>query len=127
MMMGVWQRWRAGSLALLLALAAGTAGAADGAGFVKGIDDLPLMAGLVEEPGSALVFDSPSGRIVETEAAGAVSRAEVLAFYAATLPELGWRRQGETAFARERETLRLEIAETAGGVVVRFVLAPAAP
>lgn len=127
MMMGIWQRWRAGGLALLFALAATTACAADGIGFVSGIDDLPLMEGLAEEPGSAMIFDSPSGRIVQTEASGAVSGAEVLAFYAATLPELGWRRLGETAFVRQHETLDLEIAEKAGGVVVRFVLSPGTP
>jgi hypothetical protein len=124
MMTGIRQRWTAGGLALLLILATAAAGAVDGTAFVGGIDDLPLMAGLVEEPGSALVFDSPAGRIVETEASGALSRAEVLAFYAATLPELGWRRQGETVFSRQRESLKLEIAERSGGVVVRFVLAP---
>jgi len=126
MMMGFRQRWKTGALAFLLTVATAAAGGADTA-FVSGIDDLPLMAGLVEQPGSALVFDSPSGRIVESEASGALSRAEVMAFYVATLPELGWRRQGETAFARQGETLTLEIAERTGGVVVRFVLSPAGP
>ncbi len=121
-MMGIRQRWQAGALALLLT-AAVAAGAADTA-FVSGIDDLPLMAGLVEEPGNAMVFDSPAGRIVETEASGSLTRAEVMAFYWATLPELGWRRQGEAVFVRERETLTLELADRPGGVVVRFILSP---
>ena len=115
--------WKAGALAFLLTAAMAAAGAADTA-FVSGIDDLPLMAGLVEEQGAALVFDSPSGRVVETEASGPLSRAEVMAFYATTLPELGWRRQGEAVFTRERETLTLELVEKPDGVVVRFVLSP---
>lgn len=125
-MTGIRQRWTAGALAVLVALATAAGGAADTA-FVSGIDDLPLMAGLVERSGSAMVFDSPAGRVVEAEASGATSRAEVLAFYAATLPELGWRRQGETTFVRERETLTLEIDEGPGQVVVRFVVSPAGP
>ncbi len=123
MMMGIGQRWKAGALVFLLTVATAVAGAADTA-FVSGIDDLPLMAGLVEEPGNAMVFDSPAGRIVETEASGPLTRAEVMAFYTATLPELGWRRQGEAVFARQRETLTLELAERPGVVVVRFVLSP---
>jgi hypothetical protein len=123
MMTSVRRRWKAGALAFLLTVAMAATGAADTA-FVSGIDDLPLMAGLVEEQGAALVFDSPSGRVVETEASGPLSRAEVMAFYATTLPELGWRRQGEAVFTRDRETLTLELAERPGGVVVRFVLSP---
>ena len=122
----VRQRWKAGALALLLAAAAATADAAEGTVFVSGIDDLPLMAGLAETAGSALVFDSPAGRIVEAEATGAVSRAAVVRFYGATLPGLGWHPEGETAFSRQRETLRLEIAGGPGAVVVRFILGPRA-
>jgi hypothetical protein len=127
-MNGVWQRWKIGALALLMtAMAATTAGAAEGTVFVTGIDDLPLMDGLSETAGSALVFDSPAGRIVEAEASGAVSRDAVLQFYGATLPELGWTRDGETTFSRQDETLRLEIG--GGGKVpipVKFTLAPRA-
>lgn len=120
----VAQQWKAGALALLLAMAAAAAGAAEGTVFVSGIDDLPLMAGLRETEGSALVFDSPAGRIVEAEAAGAVSRDEVVRFYRATLPELGWKPEGDTAFSRQRESLRLEITGGAGALAVKFILAP---
>ncbi|MDX9859317.1 MAG: hypothetical protein RBS99_00230 [Rhodospirillales bacterium] len=124
-MTGIRHRWVAGTLAVLLALAT-AADAADNA-FFSGIDDLPLMAGLVERAGGAMVFDSPAGRVVEAEASGTISRAEVLAFYTATLPELGWRRQGETTFVRQRESLTLEIDEGPDHVVVRFVVSPAGP
>lgn len=125
-MNAVWQRWKMGGLALLLAAAAATAGAAEGTVFVSGIDDLPLMSGLSETAGSALVFDSPAGRIVEAEAVGAVSRGDVLRFYGATLPELGWSRDGETTFSRQREALRLEITGGSGALAVKFILAPRA-
>ena len=49
------------------------------------------MPGLIPIAGSDLVFDKPEGRIVEAQAQGASSRAKVQAFYAASLPQLGWR------------------------------------
>ena len=48
--------------------------------FAEAIPDLPLMDGLVEQPG-AVVFDKPSGRIVEMEASGPLSQPEVEDFY----------------------------------------------
>jgi hypothetical protein len=114
--------------AVLGGLAACAAVAADG--FVSGIADLPLMPGLTEEREGSLAFDTPAGRIVEATAAGDLGREAVVAFYAATLPQLGWRRLDETTYRREDEALRLEISEgPAGGLApaltVRFSLAPA--
>lgn len=91
--------------------------------FVTGIDDLPLMAGLTEHADAGVVFDKPSGRIVEAYATGTLAAAEVAAFYAATLPELGWRPIGEMAFAREGEVLRIAITGD-GAAAVRFSLSP---
>lgn len=112
----------------LFLLAAGTARAA---GFVEGVEDLPLMDGLEAEPGSAIVFDKPDGRIVEAFATGRVPRAEAVSFYEATLPQLGWAEagagaapKGGLAFARDGETLRLEFRETKGVLRVRFAIAP---
>ncbi len=121
-------------LAALFVLAPARAGehAATPATFVSGIEDLPLMEGLTEAPGGALIFDTPGGRIVETYASGALSRRDVLDFYAATLPQLGWKRIGDTAFSRENEILRLEFTALDAmslkgtGVTVRFALSPGA-
>ena len=108
--------------------------AADAAGqgtvaFVGGIEDLPLMPGLEEDAAGRMVFDTAAGRIVEAYASGAVSRAQVLDFYAATLPQLGWRREGEAAFLREDEILVLEFSAGKAGpapaLTVRFALSPA--
>ncbi len=97
--------------------------------FVGGIEDLPLMPGLEEDAAGRMVFDTAAGRIVEAYASGAVSRAQVLDFYAATLPQLGWRREGETAFLREDEMLVLEFSAGKAGpapaLTVRFALSPA--
>jgi len=122
---------RAGRLLPLLALALALmllpqarapAYAADA--FVAGTEDLPLMPGLVLVEGAGMQFDTPQGRIVEAYAKGAARREGVLDFYAATLPQLGWKAESRTSYRREGETLRLEIYEEAPGVTVRFYLSP---
>jgi len=96
-----------------------------GASFLSVIDDVPLMPGLTERPDAAVVFDKPEGRIVETEATGRLVRAEVLKFYAASLPQLGWRARAEGRFLRDKEELALSFASGAGGALtVRFTLSP---
>ncbi|MFN4281800.1 MAG: hypothetical protein ACK4NA_04075 [Alphaproteobacteria bacterium] len=97
--------------------------------FLSVIDDVPLMPGLTERPDAAVTFDKPEGRILEAEAAGRVSRAEVLKFYAASLPQLGWRARGEGRFLRDREELAISFPPNppgapAGSLTVRFALSP---
>lgn len=100
-----------------------SAGAA--AAFLSVIDDVPLMAGLAERRERALVFDKPEGRIVETVAEGRLTRAQVLNFYAATLPQLGWAVRGDGRFLREGEELALSFAAGPSGTLsVRFALSP---
>jgi hypothetical protein len=94
--------------------------------FVTGIEDMPLMPGLTQLAERNVVFDAPSGRIVEAYAEGPVAREAVLGFYARTLPQLGWRGQGDR-YVREGETLRLEFPDArpgSGRVLVRFFLSP---
>ncbi len=119
------------SLILLLAASAlgaqGPAPAAlaeEGAAFMAGVADLPLMPGLAEVPDAGVVFDKPAGRIVEAYAEGAVSRAAVTAFYLGTLPNLGWRAKADALFQREGELLRLGFMGDDGALVVRFTLQP---
>lgn len=120
-------------LAFCLMLAAAAAPAAwaqgravpGGAGFLSVIDDVPLMPGLSERADAAVVFDKPEGRIVEAEATGRLARADVLKFYAASLPQLGWRARGEGKFLRDREELALSFTSGQGGsLTVRFTLSP---
>ncbi|MBI3507518.1 MAG: hypothetical protein HY059_21995 [Proteobacteria bacterium] len=93
-------------------------------GFVDGIDDLPLMAGLAVA-GEPTIFDVAQGRVVETLAAGTPTRASVLEFYTGTLPQLGWRVDGVGRFSREGERLLIEFPPVAsGGTQVRFFLSP---
>lgn len=119
----------AGSL-LLAALAAALPPAAMAParaeeGFSTAIRDLPLMPGLAEVPGAGVVFDKPTGRIVETYAEGRATPAEISAFYARTLPQLGWAPAGTNLYRREGEQLALQVApRRGGGATVRFTLSP---
>ncbi|MCE2509434.1 MAG: hypothetical protein J4G10_00390 [Alphaproteobacteria bacterium] len=127
------RRWKGGGLALALLLAtalpmASTAALAEMAEpsytYLHGIEDLPLMPGLAEVEEAGVVFDKPAGRIVVAFAEGDVSRTEVLGFYANTLPQLGWTADGEAAFHREGEALRIEFEADGKPLLVRFSLSP---
>ena len=111
--------------AALILLLAGPAAAQSA--FVPGFEDLPLMPGLVASAEGPVVFDAPSGRIVEAQVAGPASAARVLDFYRETLPQLGWHAAGpDGTFEREGELLKLAITEPERGqITVRFSLAPA--
>jgi hypothetical protein len=100
------------------------AGAAGGDGYVADVADLPLMAGLSEVEGAGVAFDKPGGRIVEAFAHGAVAKTAVRRFYRETLPQLGWRRVGPDAYAREGEMLKLHYLGTDGDLTVRYTLQP---
>ncbi len=92
--------------------------------FVTGIADLPLMPGLEEIDGSAMVFSKPQGRIIEVMARGAVTRDAVRAFYDRTLPQLGWRRQEAGGWQRENELLRFNMRDNKLGLIIQFSLTP---
>jgi hypothetical protein len=92
--------------------------------FVAGFEALPLMPGLQNVAGSSVVFDTPTGRIVESAVAGITTPEEIEIFYAQSLPQLGWERFSETEYRRENEILNLEIVRDADHVVVHFFLSP---
>lgn len=97
-----------------------------GQAFLSAIEDVPLPPGLTETASGGVVFDSPSGRIVEAAATGSVGADQVAKFYAETLPQLGWQEAGRLTFKRDAETLRitLEPGRGAAPLTVRFNLAP---
>lgn len=105
-------------LAAAIGLAAIAAAPAYAADFLKAIDDVPLVAGLTERA-DPVVFESEQGRVVRTNASGNADYSAVRDFYLATLPSLGWKREGEgqggkLAFTREHERLTLSIEPAAG-------------
>jgi hypothetical protein len=113
----------------LILLSPAFAGAADV--FLTAIEDVPLAPNLVEQATGGMVFDSPTGRIVEAVASGTGTADQVTAFYAQTLPQLGWSTAGKMIFKRETETLRITVdpapqkgAASKDAIIVRFNLAP---
>ena len=111
-------------LAILFSLLAVLSAPANAQDFVPGFEDLPLMRGLSPIAGSGHVFDSPAGRLVESHARGAVTRADVITFYRESLAALGWSETGPGQFRRENEILRIEAAGRDGNLQVLFRLAP---
>jgi hypothetical protein len=97
-----------------------------GEAFLTSIEDVPLPPGLTESANGGVVFDSPSGRIVEAAATGALAADQVAKFYAETLPQLGWQDSGKLTFKRDNETLRITVepGRHSAPLTVRFNLAP---
>ncbi|MFY8095480.1 MAG: hypothetical protein ACOVN0_18535 [Niveispirillum sp.] len=98
------------------------------AAFVPGTEDVPLAPGLTAMAEDTLVFDNPTGRIVQAKASGGVDADAVTRFYAETLPQLGWARGKDGRWARADEVLDITIAMDAPSrrLTVRFQLSPRA-
>ena len=102
-------------------------GAEQVARFLSVIPEMPLMPSLAENLDAAVVFDGPSGRIVEAFANGAVSPDAVNAFYAASLPQLGWLLSPEGIYRRDAEILKIEVFQSGTDYArtsVEFILRP---
>ena len=78
--------------------------------FISILNDVPLMSGLKIQKQTALIFDTPSGRIVEVAAVGKIPLLKVREFYADTLPQLGWRDVGKNIFSRDKEILSINLS-----------------
>ena len=109
--------------AAFAALLCAAASAAAAPTFLMEFEDLPLAPGLAEVPGGVL-FDSPSGRIMDATAEGQVSRQDVVLFYAETLPQLGWKKVSDRVFQRDNEVLQIEIDSRHRPLSVRFSVVP---
>lgn len=114
-------------LVLWLVLSVSAVAAAAETRFLSGLSDVPLMDGLVELPDRQTVFDAPDGRIVEMFAEGRLAPDRILAFYADSLPQLGWASlpsaAGELSMVRDSENLTIT-ARAGTPTLVRFSLHP---
>lgn len=102
-----------------------TAGSA-AADFIDGLEDLPVMPGMSQQPNDNISFGNSESRFVETYLSGNnVSFAAVAAFYAETLPQLGWHLTGRENsglhFERDGEKLDI-IREKLKPLLVRITL-----
>lgn len=101
-------------------------------GYLDAVEDMPLMEGLAETGDGGIVFDKPAGRIVRSVAEGDVAPGAVRAFYAETLPQLGWTRASEyelidglLIFRREGEQLEIQIVSVSPThTEIRFSITP---
>lgn len=108
----------ASAIVIVVAAACASAPAAHATQFLSAIEDLPLAPGLAEKP-DPLIFESDQGRVVRVAAEGNVGATEISAFYARTLPALGWKLQNDGAYERESERLTLRVREPANMAPVR--------
>jgi hypothetical protein len=110
------------SLAVIATSMAGSS-AARAQGFFATVSDLPLMASMTERTDEALFYDKPGGRIVEVVAEGTASASATKAFYADTLPQLGWAVAG-TGFERDGERLKILYEQSGETLIVRISINP---
>ncbi len=93
--------------------------------FLHALNDIPVMPGLRELVDESINFDKPEGRIISATAVSDHLKPEMIrAFYAQTLPQLGWQAEKSGAFIRERERLRLNIEVKEGVSIARFQVEP---
>jgi hypothetical protein len=92
--------------------------------FLAGIEDVPVPPGFTENQAASMVFDSPTGRIIEAEAAGSLTREKVIAFYSETLPQLGWTRISDAEYRSDTETLKITFNERKKPLAVHYTLTP---
>ncbi len=93
--------------------------------FSQLIEDLPLAPGLVERTDQSIVFDKPSGRLIELMAVSdQADPAMIYRFYERSLPPLGWQRKSDNIFSRQGERLKISAEQADKQTVVIFALSP---
>lgn len=96
--------------------------------YFEALYDVPVMKGLEEVKGEAVLFDKPDGRIASVMAVSKdIAPAAVNAFYAGSLPQLGWQKTAENQYVRGKEQLTLEVSSKPPLTVVHFTLSPLKP
>lgn len=94
--------------------------------FFSSLQDIPLMPGLLEITEETLVFDKPEGRIVEatTLMDKGLQQEQVLSFYQATLPQMGWSRSAANHFLRGQEQLYISFDLRDEDKIAKFMIQP---
>ena len=93
--------------------------------FFHTLNDVPVMPGLRELADESVNFDKPEGRIISATAVSDTLKPEVIRkFYMESLPQLGWKHEGNGFFIRENERLNLNVEEKEGVSIARFQISP---
>lgn len=91
------------------------------------LEDLPIMPGLSEDTENSMLFDKPSGRVVEVLTHSQnLSPEDILSFYEETLPSLGWQKISQKKYHRQGEELKINIEQSDSHQLVIFTLTPGA-
>ncbi len=94
--------------------------------FFDELGDVPVMPALQELPERTLVFDKPSGKIAQVTAlpGAGVTIPAIMAFYAESLPQFGWQKQGASGYVREEQKLTISPLTEGGRILLVFRLEP---
>ncbi len=112
------------ALVIFLASAAARAETA----YLTALPDVPLMAQMQEIRDSDVVFDKAQGRIVEeTVKASKLTPQQIVNFYQATLPALGWKTINPQRFSRNGEQLIVNLDKLKDEGLVKFSVSPIQP
>ena len=87
------------------------------------VGDVPIMPKLSLEPALGFAFDSPNGRIVMIFASSLASKSDVIGFYNASLPAIGWV-GADGIWRRDTETLLISEVDTVAGKLWRLMVRP---
>lgn len=94
----------------------------------SGAGDLPLPAGLKEQPDKGATFDTPLGPVMTAYAAGNAKPRAVLDFYDDALPRLGWERESSGTYRRKNQILKIDVwGPDAGPCKVSYTLSSQKP
>ena len=93
--------------------------------FFQTLYDVPIMEGLIEIRSERVIFDSPSGRIVQVTAmSDNIDVNNVYSFYNNVLLQFGWIYQQKGLYYRDGETLRISHKKTTSGWLIHYDLVP---
>lgn len=94
--------------------------------FFNELGDVPVMPALQELPERTLVFDKPSGIIAQVTAlpGQGITIPSIMAFYAESLPQFGWQKEGGSAYVREEQKLTISPLTEGGRTLLVFRLEP---
>ena len=78
--------------------------------FLPGVDDIPVMPGMVADDAASVSFDAPAGQIVQVVLIGQqASWDQARDFYDATLSELGWQKESDALYRRQADTFAMRV------------------
>lgn len=84
------------------------------------------MPGLYERAEETLIFDKAGGRVIESYAdiEGSLNQRDVEAYYAASLPQFGWRAVSGARYVRADEVLEYKIENTSNEKIFTVRISP---